>query len=200
MGEILMTNDETVATMTATRKTGLFFWPLVLLCIFASVALAFVCLEVSSEIGATFSSPTNPKNKILFLDGGFQERRLELCAISAKQKPVLVTRVNTGCSFAFGQWTRDGEAFVCSVSVESGTPVMAFAYEFRTGKVSKPPWVFNSGWSEKPEAEWRTLEPVIQQIAASHGGLNEERIDGKMIKAEQKRLRFWQIPNRSVEQ
>jgi hypothetical protein len=97
-------------------------------------------------------------------------------------------------SFSDAQWTKDGQAFVCSLKgrVIGNTPVIGIYYDFGTGNATIPSWLNYSG--ETNEANWREFEPIVQKLVAAHGGLSDQRTDDDMVRKNEKTLWFWQTP------
>jgi len=175
-------------------SAGLFFWPLVILGIFALSALLVAWLWLTAEIGARFTSPSDSRNQIIFIESGFHDRQLDLYIRSNRKRSQFVSHLEAGCRFDYGRWSADGQVFVCSVVVTNQNPIMSFAYDFSSGQAIVPPWISISGWREKPESEWKKLEPEIQKIVTAHGGLSDQRIDDDMLRKNEMMLWFWQVP------
>ncbi len=157
-----------------------------------------IALQWQDQCLAKFVSPTNPADEIWFLDGGFKDRDLLLCAKSAREKPQRVASLCwfPDCGFSSAQWSGDGQVIVCSVNakVTGDKPVMVVAYDFCKHQPVVPLWMTWSGFDNQPESEWRKQESIIHQIIADHGGLRNERIDDDVLKSKEKKLMFWQVP------
>jgi hypothetical protein len=147
---------------------------------------------------AQFSSPANPVNQICFYDGGFMDRDLWLYAKSDGQKTQFIANIwwSPECYFSDAQWTKDGKMIVCSLNVEvaSNQPIMAVAFDFSANKSIVPPWMTKISCDFKPEADWRKQETNVKKMVVAHGGLSDYRITDDTIRANEKKLWFWQTP------
>ncbi|MGH7249796.1 MAG: hypothetical protein ACREGC_02375, partial [Minisyncoccia bacterium] len=122
------------------------------------------------------------------------DRDLSLCAKPKWRKARFVAHLEETGEYVFsnGQWTKDGQVFICSLKGRAigSTPVMGIGYDFSTDKSIIPSWLHYSAKSN--ETNWREFEPTIQKLAAAHGGLSDQRIDDDMVRKNEKTLWFWQ--------
>jgi hypothetical protein len=170
--------------------------PKLILCL-ALIFLPFVAVFVAvnfwlyvsfgSEIGAIFVSPTNPANKVSFIDNSFRSRSVLLFANPRHKKGRLVSELifENRYNFSHAQWTKDGEVLVCAFQDWEGKdqPVFGIAYDFGNDKIIAPPY---------EGTEFKKIEPSIEKLIATHRGL-----DGSQIWLNQitNRLSLWQVPS-----
>ncbi len=174
--------------------------------------IAYGCLFILSKqffdsmSRAQFSSPANPANQIYFYDGGFMDRDLWLYAKPNDQKPQFVANVYwwPECYFSNAQWTKDGEMIVCSLNVKPNNhvktdnqptiSVMAVAFDFSANKPIVPSWMRKASCDLGFESDWRKQETNVLEMVAAHGGLSDSLITDDMIRANERKLWFWQTP------
>ena len=147
---------------------------------------------------ATFDSPAGSKNEVWLYDSGFLDRDLSFYAKPVGRRPQFVANVwwAPDAYFSSGQWTKDGKMFVCSMIVKTvgDKPVKAVAFEFSRNKVIMPSWITRVSFDAGSKADWHKQEAVIEEMIAQHGGLSDSRITDGIIKAQEKKLWFWQTP------
>ena len=143
---------------------------------------------------AVFFSPTNPANRIFFIDdrGGIIDREFLLYAERTGKKAQFVARLQaveeTGrFDFAGLQWTKDGEVIIGSLILtrahKNEEPAAVIAYDFSEDKSIGP---YPGGISVSPtytEAKWHESELIIQKLVAAHGGLGDYKISDEMVKS-----------------
>ena len=151
--------------------------------------------DLPKLMGAEFSSPTNPNNRILFVDDGanFIDRQFFLYAEPAGIKPQFMTKLQQveelgSYRLADVQWTKDGQVAVCSLILrrvnENDQPVASIvAYDFSVNKVIIPyPFGGISVAREYGESKWKESELAVQKLIAAHGGLGDYKISDEMVK------------------
>lgn len=148
---------------------------------------------------AVFDSPADPENKVWFYDGGFLDRDLSFCVKPAGRRSQFVANVwwAPDAYFSSGQWTIDGEIFVCSMITKTvgDKPVRAVAFDFSLNKAIVPSWLSRVSFDTKPRSDWLKQEELIEKMIAAHGGLNNQQITDDAIKLQEKKLWFWQSPS-----
>jgi hypothetical protein len=159
-------------------------------------------------MGAEFSSPTNPTNKILFVDDGanFIDREFFLYAEPANVKPQFIAKLQQveevgSYRLADVQWTKDGQVAVCSLILRRGNendepPASIIAYDFSVNKAIVPyPFGGISVSREYGESKWKESELVVQKLIAAHGGLDEHKISDEMVITNEIATSFQPNPN-----
>lgn len=116
-----------------------------------------------------------------------------------KEQSVALLNDEEHFKFSYGQWTKDGQIFVCSFQIyESGTndnlPVKAVAYDFDANKIIAPVWFDSNHEQARLTFNWNEFESAMEKLIATHGGLSDQRIDDKVIEKNEKILWSWQIP------
>jgi hypothetical protein len=193
--------------MNPSKKSKLTVFVLILplaIILFCFFGYIFVLCVLEPEMGAKYESPANPANKILFSYGDVDE--LALFVEPKKGKPQFVALLEEDGAFRLGdfQWTKDGQAVVCSlmllgeITTNDYAPLSpVIAYDFSTGKATIPAWLGFNPTNDNPrykESNWREFEPTIGKIIAAHGGLSDKRVDFYMVHDHEKRHWFWQNP------
>jgi hypothetical protein len=154
-------------------------------------------------MGTEFFSPANPTNRILFVDDGanFIDREFFLYAERTGEKPQFVVKLQeveeTGTfRLAYVQWTKDGQAIVCSLILkrgdESDQPAAAvIAYDFSANKTIAPESLaLISVAPEFTATKWKESEQVVQRLIVAHGGLDDYKISEDMVRNKEKATSF----------
>ena len=159
------------------------------------VKLFFAVEDSPKMMCAEFSSPTNPTNRILFVDDGanFIDREFFLYAEPAGMKPQFIAKLQQveelgSYRLAGVQWTKDGQVAVCSLILRRGNEndqpaASIIAYDFNVNKAIVPyPFGGVSVSREYGESKWKESESVVQKLIAAHGGLGDYKISDEMVK------------------
>ena len=184
---------------------------LVWLSVTAVIVMCLICwalfMEAESLLWdrqAKFDSPADRMNQILFYQIGdaFGDEIGHLYAKPKDQKEQSVVLLNDEeyFKFSYGQWTKDGQVFVCSfllfdeVSTNDKPPVKAVAYDFSVNKVVAPLWFDHNHEESRLAFNWKEFESTIEKLIVAHGGLSDQRIDYDTVRKNEKILWSWQIP------
>lgn len=100
--------------------------------------------------------------------------------------------------FSYAQWTRDGQAIVCSLIVKINgkyMQIMATGFDFDKNQAVTPSWMIKGSYEPRAESDWKKQESIIKGIIAAHGGLSDQKIDDDLLEKTEKTLWFWQKPN-----
>jgi hypothetical protein len=159
-------------------------------------------------MGAEFSNPTNPTNKILFIDdrGNFIDREFFLYAERTGEKSRFLAKLQeveeTGTyRLADIQWTKDGQVIIGSLILgrvgKNEEPAAAvIAYDFGTNKAIVPELLgLISVAPEFTESKWKESEQIVQKLIAAHGGLDDYKISDEMVRSNEKATSFQPNPN-----
>jgi hypothetical protein len=192
--------------MTKSAKTKLWWFAAAAFVMFCLICLALFSFgqNILYDRQVTLTSPANRMNQIWFYFEGdpFGDEIGYLYAEPKDQNKQYLAMLNDEGNFAFsyGQWTKDGQVFVCSFLIFNGgktndnPPVKAVAYDFSTGKITIPLW-FDANHEEARSAfNWNEFESTIEKLIAAHGGLNDDRLDQDSIQKGKKVAWPWQIP------
>ena len=173
------------------------------------IVKSFSAFDDSPKLmGAEFSSPINPTNKILFIDdrGGFIDREFFLYAERTGEKPRFVAKLQeveeTGAyRLAEVQWTKDGQAIIASLILKrvgkSEEPAAAIiAYDFSANKAITPELLgLISVAPEFTELKWKESEQIVQKLIAAHGGLGDCKISNETVRGNEKATSCQPNPN-----
>jgi hypothetical protein len=167
-------------------------------------ALMMLAQSMLEDKQARFDSPADRMNQILFYEEGdpFGDEVGRLYAKPKNQKEQYVALLNDEeyFQFSYGEWTKDGQVFVCSflifdgVSNNDNPPVKAVAYDFSANKIIVPIWFDHNHEESRLAFNWKEFESNIEKLIAAHGGLSDQRIDDDIIEKNEKGMWPWQIP------
>jgi hypothetical protein len=183
---------------------------------------------LSSIITAQFSAAGSSENAVLFVDNsgwrgrnfdGWPDRDLTLYAKVDGHKVTKVTSLAVGVRrFAWAQWTKDGQAFVCAMGLSrnEGPPSgIRVAYDFSTHQAMIPVWLDFLSYDQvqqkyvisyviDPEKspklgtkvpDWVEYNGAVQKLIDAHGGLSGLIIDDDVLRGAERRYWFWQLPD-----
>jgi hypothetical protein len=176
--------------MTSSSKSK-FVWSLLIsIIVIAFIATIFLLFAtLASETGASFKSPTNPANKILFRDEDFRAHSFQLFVKPEHYKGQYVADLiyEERNTFSDAQWTRDGQVIVCELQdcKQISQPVMSVAYDFSANKIIAP---------EFQETDFKEDQSIIEKLVAAHGGLDGQPIDYTEIKNHEESIWPWEFP------
>jgi len=184
---------------------------LVRLLVMAFIATCLICLALAMEAEsllydrqAQFESPSDSMNQIWFYQEGdaFGDEVGHLYAKRKGQKEQFIALLKDEeyFSFSYGQWTKDGQVFVCSfllfdgVSTNDNPPVKAVTYDFSANKVTFPIWFDHNHEESRLAFNWKAFESTVEKLVAAHGGISDQRIDYDTVRKNEKILWSWQKP------
>jgi hypothetical protein len=168
-----------------------FVWLLfTLVIVIVFVAVIFVLFAcVTSETGASFKSPTEPANEILFRDEAFRAHSFQLFVKPHHYKGQYVADLiyEERNNFSDVQWTKDGQVIVCELQdwKKISPPAMCVAFDFSVNKIIAPQF---------QASDFKETEPAIKKLVIAHGGLDGHPIDYAEIKNGEKPFWTWEFP------
>ncbi len=155
----------------------------------------------ASPLVARFQSAAKRDTEIWLFEEGFRQKGLSLCVLSpaTREQPVRVAMLDLkdAYSFAFAQWTRDGQMVIIGLNVGDryDMPVAAIAYDFEKNAPFMPAAIAEGKKPELSRTAWQEHEQKIMAMVAAHGGLVDTRIDRDAYLAEADVYTAGKIPN-----
>ena len=166
------------------------------------VALCLIAMQgFSSPVLAVLSSPTSPTDQVWLLEEGFQDRGITLLVKSPSVnggQTMGITSLDWDGLYSFEEvrWSGDGRLAVFSLRLAGtdGPEVMAFAFDFSTGKSILPAWQGKNTTSHKTVDEWKAHQDELESIAQTHGGLTDKGLAREEFRARSRNIWVWQVP------
>lgn len=161
----------------------------------------FVVQSFSSPVLAVVASPESPKDEVWLLTEGFRNRWVSLIVKSPffnGGEPKRITLLDWDGLYSFTQlrWSGDGRLAVFSLRLAGGDEpeVVAFGFDFSTGKAILPAWQCRSATSRKSVDEWRRHEEELMAVVRAHGGIADKGIDRQSLREKSRKIWVWQVP------